>query len=55
MEIYFLHERNLPDLYVEAPNDVKLKFKHYVGNKYQTAEAVTEPSSAFIAGSWIPT
>ena len=37
MEIYFLHERNLPDLYVEAPNDVKLKFNHYVGNKYQIA------------------
>ena len=27
VEIYFLHERNLP-LYVEVPNDVKLKFKH---------------------------
>ena len=48
-----MHERNLHDLYVEAPNDVKLKFKHYVGNKYQTAEAVTEPSSVFIAMNWI--
>ena len=56
MEIYFLHERNLPQ-YVEAPNDVKLQFKHHVGNKYQTADqAMTEPSSSvFIAGSWILT
>ena len=49
-----LHQRNLP-LDVEAPNDVKRKFKHYVGNKYQAAEAMTEPSSVFRVGSWIPT
>ena len=54
MEIYFLHQRNLP-LDEEAPNDVKSKFKHYVGNKYQAAEAMTEPSSVFRVGSWIPT
>ena len=54
MEIYFLHELNLP-LDVEAPNDAKRKFKHYVGNRYQTAEAMTEPSSVFRAGSWILT
>ena len=38
---------------MEAPNDVKCKFKHYVGNKYQAAEAMTEPSSVFRAESWI--
>ena len=31
MEFYFLHQRNLP-LDEEAPNDVKRKFKHYVGD-----------------------
>ena len=49
-----LHQRNLP-LDVEAPNDIKRKFNHYVGNKYQAAEAMTEPSSVFRVGSWIPT
>ena len=41
MEIYFLHELNLP-LDVEAPNDAKRKFKHYVGNQGRSQKFLFE-------------